>query len=70
MLGNASACHGASALSYVIVTLGWGGEVDMWAVGILLYWMLSGHTPFEAPTISGIFVNIELGRYCCACIQK
>lgn len=45
------------------VMLGWGGEVDMWAVGILLYWMLSGHTPFEAPTISGIFVNIELGRY-------
>ena len=44
------------------MVLGWAGEVDMWAVGILLYWMLSGHTPFEASTISSIFVNIELGR--------
>lgn len=42
--------------------IGWGGEVDMWAVGILLFWMLSGHTPFQADSISAIFVNIELGR--------
>lgn len=42
---------------------GWGGEVDMWAVGILLFWMLSGHTPFQADSISAIFVNIELGRW-------
>ena len=35
----------------------------MWAFGILLYWMLSGRTPFEATTISSIFVNIETGRW-------
>ncbi|KAK9786901.1 hypothetical protein WJX73_004202 [Symbiochloris irregularis] len=46
-----------------VAKTGWGGEVDMWAAGILLFWLLSGHTPFEANTISGIFVNIELGRW-------
>ena len=35
----------------------------MWAFGILVYWMLSGRTPFEAATISNIFVNIETGRW-------
>ena len=47
----------------ICMPAGWGGEVDMWAFGILVYWMLSGHTPFEASTISNIFVNIELGRW-------
>ena len=46
-----------------VVLAGWGGEVDMWAFGILVYWMLSGRTPFEAATISNIFVNIETGRW-------
>ena len=37
---------------------GWGPEVDMWAVGILVFWMLCGRTPFDDDNIPQILQNI------------
>ena len=36
---------------------GWGPEVDMWAVGILIFWMLCGRTPFDDDNIPQILQN-------------
>lgn len=37
---------------------GWGPEIDMWAVGILIFWMLCGRTPFDDDNIPRILQNI------------
>ena len=41
---------------------GWGAEVDIWAAGGLLFWMLSGRTPFDAGSVPQILHNVESGR--------
>ena len=41
---------------------GWGAEVDIWAAGCLLFWMLSGRTPFDAGSVPQILRNVEAGR--------
>ena len=41
---------------------GWGPEVDMWAVGILLFYMLAGVTPFDDRTIPRVLYNVQRGR--------
>ena len=37
---------------------GWGPEIDMWAVGVLVFWMLCGRTPFDDDNIPHILQNI------------
>ena len=48
--------------SYVSPELLQGAKVDhhadMWAVGVILYEMLTGHRPFEAPTITSLIHRI------------
>ncbi|DBA82871.1 TPA: hypothetical protein ACH3X1_006664 [Trebouxia sp. C0004] len=42
---------------------GWGPEIDMWAVGILVFWMLCGRTPFDDDNVPQILQNIMQGRW-------
>jgi serine/threonine protein kinase len=42
---------------------GVGGEVDMWAAGILLYFLLSGRTPFDDKNVQKILQNVMIGRW-------
>ena len=40
-----------------------GKPVDMWALGVLLYVMLTGGLPFRAPTEPELFNKIRAGKY-------
>ncbi len=42
-------------LSQIILEEAYGVSVDWWALGVLLYEMLSGHAPFEADTEDELF---------------
>uniref|UniRef100_A0A7R9YSU9 Protein kinase domain-containing protein n=1 Tax=Chlamydomonas euryale TaxID=1486919 RepID=A0A7R9YSU9_9CHLO len=42
---------------------GIGPEVDMWSVGILLYYLLSGSTPFFAPTFDKIVARVKTASW-------
>eukprot|EP00008_Paramoeba_atlantica_P011320 CAMPEP_0201492258 /NCGR_PEP_ID=MMETSP0151_2-20130828/32406_1 /ASSEMBLY_ACC=CAM_ASM_000257 /TAXON_ID=200890 /ORGANISM="Paramoeba atlantica, Strain 621/1 / CCAP 1560/9" /LENGTH=535 /DNA_ID=CAMNT_0047878973 /DNA_START=117 /DNA_END=1721 /DNA_ORIENTATION=- len=41
----------------------YGKEVDMWSVGVLVYLLLFGRTPFTGSSISELFKSIVKGQY-------
>jgi len=41
----------------------YGAEVDIWAMGVLVFFMLSGYYPFDDESIPIMFRNIKKGRY-------
>lgn len=45
-------------LSQILQEMLYGPSVDWWALGVLLYEMLSGHAPFEAENEDDLFESI------------
>eukprot|EP00191_Tetraselmis_sp_GSL018_P011770 CAMPEP_0177600124 /NCGR_PEP_ID=MMETSP0419_2-20121207/13422_1 /TAXON_ID=582737 /ORGANISM="Tetraselmis sp., Strain GSL018" /LENGTH=483 /DNA_ID=CAMNT_0019093029 /DNA_START=255 /DNA_END=1702 /DNA_ORIENTATION=- len=46
-----------------IAKSGVGGEVDMWAVGVMLYFLLSGKTPFDDKSVTRVLENVMQGYW-------
>ncbi|GFR52239.1 hypothetical protein Agub_g14773 [Astrephomene gubernaculifera] len=42
---------------------GCGPEVDMWAVGVVLFYLLSGQTPFQAPSLDAVLQRVKSGEW-------
>jgi len=38
---------------------GYDEKVDIWAIGILMYWMITRKTPFESPYLSDTIQKIK-----------
>ena len=42
---------------------GYSYEVDIWALGVIIYFLTIGKTPFGSKTIEETYQNIKLGKY-------
>ncbi len=47
----------------LIQKMGIGPEVDMWAIGVLAYYLLSGATPFDASDVELILKKVKHGDW-------
>lgn len=61
-MAGALECFKGNPAHNILVATGWGPEVDMWAVGIIIYFLICGQTPFDDTTVPRIFGNIQRGR--------
>lgn len=41
-----------------------GGPVDVWALGVLVYFMIVGNMPFRAPTVPALRTAVLSGEFC------
>lgn len=41
-----------------------GGPVDIWALGVLVYFMVIGNMPFRAPTVPALRAAVLKGEFC------
>ena len=48
----------------VILGQGYGFPVDWWSMGVILYEMLIGATPFWGTTVQEMFEKITNGEFC------
>ncbi|KAJ6246203.1 serine/threonine-protein kinase 17 [Anaeramoeba flamelloides] len=46
----------------IIKRSGYGQHVDLWSIGVIMYVLLSGYTPFYADTIPKLFEKIKKGN--------
>lgn len=51
-------CSDGEMFSQILQEMLYGPSVDWWALGVLLYEMLSGHAPFEAENEDDLFESI------------
>ena len=51
----------------VILRQPYGSAVDWWSMGVILYEMLIGATPFWSTTVQDLFDEITDGEYLTAC---
>lgn len=47
---------------FAVMLSGMAPKLDIWAVGVLTYWLLCGRTPFAADSIPCVLLNILNGR--------
>ncbi len=52
----------------VILGQGYGFGVDWWSMGVILYEMLMGGTPFSSTTVEELFDEITDGVCVCVCV--
>jgi calcium-dependent protein kinase len=46
-----------------VLTAHYGKECDVWSLGVTLYYILSGHLPFEAATLAATFYKVSQGEF-------